>query len=202
VSARVSSSSAVPAFDPVLASWSMSPLCTPTPTFSARWHSCASASGSTGSSSTASATATSERGGRGQPGADRHVAGEDPVEAAHRAALLAQHLDDGGGVAPPALRRAAAGRQVDLDRPLVGEVERAQPQHGPAGPAGQDGGELEGDGQHPALVHVGVLADEVRAAGCPDEDVRVGGGVGEQLLGAGGVRVAGHGGHPSPRRTV
>ena len=49
----------MPAFEAVLASWSMSPLCTPTPTFSARWHSCASAIGSTGSSSTASATATS-----------------------------------------------------------------------------------------------------------------------------------------------
>ena len=112
-------------------------------------------------------------GGRGKAGALGHVAGDHQVEAAQGVATGLQMLDHAADVVAPALIRVMGDGLVQAEQiPLVAVVGGDHVHQVVAAPADGDAGlVVDGTGQHEAVVVVGVLADEVDAAGGAHQQV-------------------------------
>ena len=114
--------------------------------------------------------------GRGgtEAGAERNVAGDGEGEAAGDGdAVLAQGPEDAGGIVGPGLRaRAARSSSMGLVDVLVEVDGVGEDAAVGARGDGDEGGEVDGGGHDEAVAVVGVLADEVDAAGRGEELAR------------------------------
>ncbi len=131
------------------------------------------------SGSIAIASATSSAADDDETSAARNIGSHDAMEPGGRHARVVERADEAGGVGAPAVFGSALRRQVDLDR--SGLVERANAQRRTAGTSHRPRAQLERDRQDEALGDVGVLADEVRATGCPGAKLGVGRDVEQRL---------------------
>ena len=128
-----------------------------------------------------------DRGGGTEAGAEWHVAGDGEGEAVVDGdSVLAKRPEDAGGVVGPLF--GAGGEQlVDGAVNALVEVDGVGEEAAVgARRDGDEGGEVDGGGHDEAAGVVGVLADEVDAAGCAVEGG--GGGVGRGVEGGEFVR--------------
>jgi hypothetical protein len=102
-----------------------------------------------------------QRGRRGEAGAEWHVGGDGHAGAGHVVAGLAQHPHDARDVGCPA--RYVLG-EVEGD-PLVGLRRPHRPLRTVHPGGGDDGALGQCEGEHEAVVVVGVLADQVDPPG-------------------------------------
>ena len=116
-----------------------------------------------------------DRVGGGQPGAARNIGVQQQVQSAHVESALLQRPQDPQRILGPAPRRAPAeGSGVDRGQSLVPEGGQ-QPDGGVRTTADRHtGGPVDRKRQHETLVVVGVLADQVDAAGRLPHAVRRG----------------------------
>ena len=165
---RKSIRSAWPAAPASDASWSSSPVCAPTQSFSTREHSRASSTRSAARSSPASAEQREaqrdlQRGDRRQPGAARHVAGDRSVAGrtscpppASSATVPRTNARQPSARARSASAKRSSSPEVAGPPPRSGRRDRLGAHRHAVG---------DRERQREAAVVVGVLADQVDAAG-------------------------------------
>ena len=169
----------------------------PTQSFSTREHSFASSTRSPGSSSSARHSAALQRGGGGQPGAVREVALDREPARADLVAGGAQLGDRAAHERAPAARARPAPSSANSSR-SPRSAARASIRSPRAAARRDRHAAVDRERQREAVVVVGVLADQVHAAGAAGDDAaqaisraphhadRVGALVDQQVAAAGG----------------
>ena len=114
-----------------------------------------------------------QRGGRGEAGPLRYVAGDHQIEAVQGIAPLLQVLHHPADVVAPALVGMMIDGLAEIEQVALVAVVGGDHVHQAviAQADGDAGLVVDGAGQHEAVVVVGVLANEVDAAGGPHQQV-------------------------------
>ena len=166
VSARQSSSRACPAVPSTEVYWSRIPQATPTNSFSTRWPSSASSSGSSSTPLTwAKASKRHRLDGRRrrQAAAEGHGAVQQAVEAGEVDPVVDEHLRCTTDVVGPGCGGVLLDA-VETELRRARQVQRGDADH-PVGPRSDrdPGVTVHGHGGHEAVVVVGVAAHQVHA---------------------------------------
>ncbi len=112
-----------------------------------------------------------QRGRGGEPRAHRHVAGHHALPAGGRVTVLLQRPGHPAHVVGP--RAGPPGQVIEVEGVALPEIQRVD-RHLPVArrPQRDPGRPINGHRQHEAIVVIGVLADQVDAAGRPHHEGR------------------------------